>query len=168
MQFRARALAKRRQADQLDGLLTVARPRGWLALAALGLVVVALVVAAFVVEVPRTITVRAVLDGPDEVTLLLDEDQVSGVFPGMEVDLVLATPPRPVVGIVTEVSPRPLGRVRREALASRTGVAEASEAGPLFVARARLTSGAPAPVGSLARGDVVQTDRKLVDLVLGR
>jgi multidrug resistance efflux pump len=61
MRFRTKALAKRRQADQLDRLPEVAKPRGWLAAAALGIVVLGVVVYALVGEIPRRLEASGVL-----------------------------------------------------------------------------------------------------------
>jgi biotin carboxyl carrier protein len=55
LRFRTKALAKRRQAEELDQLPEVAEARGWLAAVALGVVVVGLLVALLVVEVPRRV-----------------------------------------------------------------------------------------------------------------
>lgn len=61
MRFRTKALAKRRQADQLDRLPEVAKPRGWLAAAALGVVVAGVIVFALAGEIPRRLEASGVL-----------------------------------------------------------------------------------------------------------
>ena len=61
MRFRTKALAKRRQADQLDRLPEVAKPRGWLAAAALAVVVAGVIVYALIGEIPRRLEASGVL-----------------------------------------------------------------------------------------------------------
>jgi multidrug efflux pump subunit AcrA (membrane-fusion protein) len=61
MRFRTKALAKRRQADQLDRLPEVAKPRGWLAALALAVVVGGVIAYALVGEIPRRLEAEGVL-----------------------------------------------------------------------------------------------------------
>ena len=61
MRFRTKALAKRRQAEDLDRLPEVAKPRGWLAALALAVVVVGLVIYAIAGEIPRRVEADGVL-----------------------------------------------------------------------------------------------------------
>jgi multidrug resistance efflux pump len=61
LRFRTKALAKRRQAEELDRLPEVAKPRGWLAALALGVMVVALLVYLLAGEIPRRLEVEGVL-----------------------------------------------------------------------------------------------------------
>lgn len=61
MRFRTKALAKRRQAEELDRLPEVAKPRGWLAALALAVVVLGLVGYAIAGEIPRRVEADGVL-----------------------------------------------------------------------------------------------------------
>ena len=61
MRFRTKALAKRRQAEELDRLPEVAKPRGWLAALALAVVVLGLVGYAIAGEIPRRVESDGVL-----------------------------------------------------------------------------------------------------------
>jgi len=61
MRFRTKALAKRRQAEELDRLPEVAKPRGWLAALALAVVVIGLVAYAIAGEIPRRVEADGVL-----------------------------------------------------------------------------------------------------------
>lgn len=61
VRFRTKALAKRRQAEELDRLPEVAKPRGWLAALALAVVVIGLVSYAIAGEIPRRVEADGVL-----------------------------------------------------------------------------------------------------------
>jgi multidrug efflux pump subunit AcrA (membrane-fusion protein) len=61
VRFRTKALAKRRQAEELDRLPEVAKPRGWLAALALAVVVGGLVAYAVAGEIPRRVEADGVL-----------------------------------------------------------------------------------------------------------
>jgi multidrug efflux pump subunit AcrA (membrane-fusion protein) len=61
MRFRTKALAKRRQAEELDKLPEVAKPRGWLAALALAVVVIGVVGYAVAGEIPRRVAADGVL-----------------------------------------------------------------------------------------------------------
>src|SRR5688572_17240075 len=61
MRFRTKALAKRRQAEELDRLPEVAKPRGWLAALALAVLVAVLVGFLFAGTIPRRVTGNGVL-----------------------------------------------------------------------------------------------------------
>jgi multidrug efflux pump subunit AcrA (membrane-fusion protein) len=61
VRFRTKALAKRRQAEELDRLPEVAKPRGWLAALALAVVVFGLVGYAIAGEIPRRVDADGVL-----------------------------------------------------------------------------------------------------------
>lgn len=61
MRFRTKALAKRRQAEELDRLPEIARPRGWLAAIALALLVMGLVIALFAGSIPYRVGGSGVL-----------------------------------------------------------------------------------------------------------
>jgi multidrug efflux pump subunit AcrA (membrane-fusion protein) len=61
VRFRTKALAKRRQAEELDRLPEVAKPRGWLAALALAVVVIGLVGYAVAGEIPRRVEADGVL-----------------------------------------------------------------------------------------------------------
>ncbi len=84
MRFRTRALSKRRQADQLDSLPEVAKPRGWLAALALAVVVFGVVGYALAGEIPRRVTAEGVLGSKGG--LIEVQSGVSG-----EVERVLVT-----------------------------------------------------------------------------
>lgn len=61
MRFRTKALAKRRQGEELDRLPAIAKPRGWLAALALTVLVVGLVVGLLAGSIPRKVNAHGVL-----------------------------------------------------------------------------------------------------------
>lgn len=61
VRFRTKALAKRRQAEELDRLPEVAKPRGWLAALALAVLVAGVVVFLLAGSIPRRVTGDGVL-----------------------------------------------------------------------------------------------------------
>jgi multidrug efflux pump subunit AcrA (membrane-fusion protein) len=61
MRFRTKALAKRRQGEELDRLPAIAKPRGWLAALALSVLVVAILVGLFAGSIPRKTNADGVL-----------------------------------------------------------------------------------------------------------
>ena len=63
IRFRDKALARYREADGLDELMQVARPRAWLGAAALTLAVVALLVFGFAGSIPQTVESPGVVAG---------------------------------------------------------------------------------------------------------
>jgi multidrug efflux pump subunit AcrA (membrane-fusion protein) len=64
VRFRTKALAKRRQAEALDRLPEVAKPRGWLAAIALGVVVIGVLAYLLAGTVPRRVSASGVLSSP--------------------------------------------------------------------------------------------------------
>jgi multidrug efflux pump subunit AcrA (membrane-fusion protein) len=101
VRFRTKALAKRRQADQLDRLPEVAKPRGWLAALALAVVVGGVIVYALVGEIPRRLDAEGVLGSEGGIVAV--QSQASG-----EVERVLVEtgegvePGTPVLELSTE------------------------------------------------------------------
>jgi multidrug efflux pump subunit AcrA (membrane-fusion protein) len=99
VRFRTKALAKRRQAEALDRLPEVAKPRGWLAAIALGVVVIGVLVYLLAGTVPRRVSASGVLSSPGG--LIEVQSTTSGlvtkllVSPGQEV-----TPQTAVADIV--------------------------------------------------------------------
>lgn len=61
MRFRTKALAKRRQGEELDRLPSIAKPRGWLAALALTVLVAALLIGLFAGSIPRKVNGDGVL-----------------------------------------------------------------------------------------------------------
>lgn len=61
MKFRTKALAKRRQGEELDRLPAIAKPRGWLAAVALTVLVVGLLVGLLAGSIPRIVNGHGVL-----------------------------------------------------------------------------------------------------------
>lgn len=61
MKFRTKALAKRRQGEELDRLPAIAKPRGWLAAVALTVLVVGLLVGLLTGSIPRKVNGDGVL-----------------------------------------------------------------------------------------------------------
>lgn len=99
VRFRTKALAKRRQADALDRLPEVAKPRGWLAAVALGVVVVGALVFLLAGTVPRRVKAPGVLGSPAGVI------EVQSDRPGRVVGLPVGTgdrvaPDTPVADVV--------------------------------------------------------------------
>jgi hypothetical protein len=95
IQFRQKALASRREADRLDAEMRVARPRAWLGVAEVGLLLVALLVWAFLGNLPQTVDASGVIAGRNGVT------QIQSTQTG-EVTRILA-PSKTVVGPQTPV-----------------------------------------------------------------
>lgn len=91
LKFREKALARHREADRLDELMRVTKPRAWLGAAALALAVAALLVWSFVGSVPQTESARGVIGGRSGVTQVesTGAGAVSEVMvqPGEQVDL---------------------------------------------------------------------------------
>jgi biotin carboxyl carrier protein len=82
IRFRDKALARHREADGLDDLMRVARPRAWLGAAALTLAVAALLVFGFAGSIPQTVESPGVVAGASgvrqvESTLTVEVQRVS-------------------------------------------------------------------------------------------
>jgi biotin carboxyl carrier protein len=77
MSFRFKALAKQRQADELDTPTVLTSPRGWLALLSLAAVTLAAVAWAIFGRLPQTVSVAGIISGPDGTA------QVQSLYPGM-------------------------------------------------------------------------------------
>lgn len=77
MSFRFKALAKQRQADELDTPTVLTSPRDWLALLCLAAVTVAAVIWAVFGRLPQTVNVAGVITGPDGTA------QVQSLYAGM-------------------------------------------------------------------------------------
>lgn len=101
VRFRTKALAKRRQAEDLDRLPEVAKPRGWLAALALAVVVVGLVIYAIAGEIPRRVEADGVLSSRGGV--LEVQSHQSGEVHKMLVEIgEEVTPDTPVATITTD------------------------------------------------------------------
>jgi multidrug efflux pump subunit AcrA (membrane-fusion protein) len=85
VRFRTKALAKRRQAEELDRLPEVAKPRGWLAALALAVVVFGLVGYAIAGEIPRRVESDGVLSSRGGVVEV--QSRQSGEVTRMLVDI---------------------------------------------------------------------------------
>jgi multidrug efflux pump subunit AcrA (membrane-fusion protein) len=89
MQFRFKALLKMREPDELDTVIRLARPRGWIATFVVLIVLAGACVWAFLGQIPRTVTAGGLLTHPLGVSQLqtMDTGQVSqlSVTPGSRV-----------------------------------------------------------------------------------
>jgi multidrug efflux pump subunit AcrA (membrane-fusion protein) len=64
VQFRFKALQKQREPDELDTVILLARPRGWIAAFVVLIVVAGAAVWAFLGQIPRTLTANGLLTHP--------------------------------------------------------------------------------------------------------
>lgn len=85
MRFRTKALAKRRQAEELDRLPEVAKPRGWLAAVALAVLVTGLVIYALAGTINRTVETDGVLSSKGGVVEV--QSNVAGEVDDVPVDI---------------------------------------------------------------------------------
>lgn len=138
MRFRTKALAKRRQAEDLDRLPEIAKPRGWLAAVALSLLVLGILVSLFTASIPYRVSGSGVLASEAGVAEVqsLTAGEVVRVF--VEVgDVVQSSTPvaelRAADGTTTEIHAGQSGEV----LVVRTGPGRVVTPGSAIVTLAR-------------------------------
>jgi hypothetical protein len=144
MRFRTKALAKRRQAEDLDRLPEIAKPRGWLAAAALSLLVLGVVAALFAGSIPYRVSGPGVL--ASEAGVAEVQSSIAGEVTEMLVDVgdvVQSSTPvaelRTADGSVVQI---PAGQ-SGEVLVVRTGPGRVVAPGDAIVTLARSPGSEP-------------------------
>lgn len=84
MQFRFKALQRMREPDELDTVILLAKPRGWIATFVMLIVVAGACVWAFIGQIPRTLTTEGLLTHP------LGVSQLQTIYTGQVSQLVVA------------------------------------------------------------------------------
>jgi hypothetical protein len=193
--FRKKAMEKLTTPERLDQMMSITTPRGWLALLALGSLVVAAVLWATLATIPTTVSGEGILSNNEQDASRLDAILYTTVWDGMRIQPGMAARVSPVtvtkeeyglmVGRVTSVKPEAstyadMGRMlRNDALAQSL-----ASAGKLIEVRVELESapdtasgyrwttvqGPPTPVqsGTICKGTLVIKEERPIELVFSR
>ncbi|NIS83195.1 MAG: hypothetical protein GTO14_24005 [Anaerolineales bacterium] len=193
--FRRKALEKLASPERLDQLMSITTVRGWLALLALGSLIVAIGIWGFFAKIPTTISGEGILRSSDQDMSSLEGVLYVSVWDGMRVQPGMVAKISPVT-VVKEEHGLLLGRVASVertastyeqmlfALGNDTLVQTLASSGNLIEIRVDLevdektpsgyrwtsVQGPPTPVqnGTICSGVIVIAEQRPVELVFSR